>query len=204
MFFGIKQLWALPEVHNQLQCFPRVRLQVVLCTRLADVRSPTCRRTCLHQWWAQWGLCHLQTLAVWHTDNLRTINSIFMPKKNNLSVNTYCFYTVLLRILNTELSLLKELFHCVELLILQSWASLQKQEGSLPWTSHWHNVTMHIYILYTFCYNSTSHLMLDLDVFVQHAAQFVVISIPLKRLFPSLLKEPLPVLRGAELLGSSR
>lgn len=48
------------------------------------------------------------------------------------------------------------------------------------------------------------YLILHFDVFVQDAAQFVVVSIPLKGLLPSLLEEPLPVLRGAELLRSAR
>lgn len=52
--------------------------------------------------------------------------------------------------------------------------------------------------------NNVSYLVLDFDVFMQHAAQFVVVSIPLKRLLSALLKEPLPVLCGAELICSPR
>lgn len=52
--------------------------------------------------------------------------------------------------------------------------------------------------------NKISYLMLDFDVFMQHAAQFVVVSIPLKRLLSALLEEPLPVLCGAELICSPR
>lgn len=46
--------------------------------------------------------------------------------------------------------------------------------------------------------------MLDFDVFVQYAAEFVVVSIPLKRFLSALLKESLPILCGAELHGSPR
>lgn len=52
--------------------------------------------------------------------------------------------------------------------------------------------------------NKISYLMLDFDVFMQHAAQFVVVSIPLKRLLSALLEEPFPVLCGAELICSPR
>lgn len=52
--------------------------------------------------------------------------------------------------------------------------------------------------------NKVSHLMLDFDVFVQYAAQFVVVSIPLKRLLSALLKEAFPILGGAELFGCAR
>lgn len=52
--------------------------------------------------------------------------------------------------------------------------------------------------------NKVFYLMLDFDVFMQHAAEFVVVSIPLKSFVSALLKESLPVLCGAELLGSAR
>lgn len=51
---------------------------------------------------------------------------------------------------------------------------------------------------------SVSYLMLDLDVFVQDAAEFVVVSVPLERLLSTLLKETFPILRGAKVFSSAR
>lgn len=45
--------------------------------------------------------------------------------------------------------------------------------------------------------------MLDFYVFVQHAAEFVVVSIPLERFLSPLLEEPFPILRRAKVSGSS-
>lgn len=52
--------------------------------------------------------------------------------------------------------------------------------------------------------NDESYLMLDFDVFVQNAAQFVIVSIPFKRLLSAFLKELLPILCRAELHCSAR
>lgn len=52
--------------------------------------------------------------------------------------------------------------------------------------------------------SSVSCLMLDLDVFVQDAAEFVVVSVPLERLLSPLLKEAFPILRGAKVFSSAR
>lgn len=60
-----------------------------------------------------------------------------------------------------------------------------------------------IYLLRWQRWFKVSYLVLDFYVFVQHAAEFVVVSIPLKRLLPALLEEPFPILRRAKVCGSS-
>lgn len=52
--------------------------------------------------------------------------------------------------------------------------------------------------------NIVSYLMLDLDVFVQDAAEFIVVSVPLERLLSTLLKEAFPILRGAKVFSGAR
>lgn len=48
------------------------------------------------------------------------------------------------------------------------------------------------------------YLMLDFDVFVEYATEFVVISIPLKRLVSAFFKESFPIVCRAELFRSAR
>lgn len=62
------------------------------------------------------------------------------------------------------------------------------------------------YVIVVSLYNDLYgiYLMLDFDIFVEYAAEFVVISIPLKSLVSTLLKESFPILCRAEFLRSAR
>lgn len=53
-------------------------------------------------------------------------------------------------------------------------------------------------------YTLVLYLVLDFDVFVEYAAEFVVISIPLKRLVSAFLKESFPIVCRAKLFRSAR